>query len=281
MTDTSTWDTAHQEVSRTELQRAEIRGYADLFDAAPSGLAAELGIERADISGASCVRVDALPGHRLLNHALSPDASPPGPRELQSIVAFWHDRGLPALIASVERPPGLPRMDDLIRDYAWVKFTRDCSPTNHPASDLTIRALQHEHAERVGELLTDGFGLPARLGSWLGTLVGRRRWHWFGAFDADRLVAAGACFEDAGIGWLSLAATAPEDRGRGAQQALLAARIEHARAIGVRRLVTETGEAAEGRPDVSGRNIVRAGFKAVYTRPFWRSDPPEESASGR
>ena len=58
------------------------------------------------------------------------------------------------------------------------------------------------------------------------------------------------------IGWLGFAATLPDYRGRGAQSAILAARIEDARKQGCRMVTTETGELEEGRPGNSYRNIV-------------------------
>jgi hypothetical protein len=35
-------------------------------------------------------------------------------------------------------------------------------------------------------------------------------------------------------------------------------------------LVTETGEPDPGRPEASYRNILGAGFKPAFRRPFWR-----------
>ena len=49
-------------------------------------------------------------------------------------------------------------------------------------------------------------------------------------------------------------------RGRGAQKDSLGARIELCRRLGLRTLVTGTGEPAEGRPDASNRNIMGADF---------------------
>jgi hypothetical protein len=65
----------------------------------------------------------------------------------------------------------------------------------------------------------------------------------------------------------------PHTRGRGAQGALLAARILVARRLGLRHVVVETGEPVGGGPGTSWRNILRAGFLPVFLRPFWRSTP--------
>ena len=62
-------------------------------------------------------------------------------------------------------------------------------------------------------------------------------------------------------------AARPEHRGKGAQTALLAARIERARTLGLAALTTETGERLPDRPSGSYRNILRAGFVEAYLRP--------------
>ena len=74
-----------------------------------------------------------------------------------------------------------------------------------------------------------------------------------------------------GAGYLGLAGTAPEHRGKGAQSALLAARIERARELGCDAVFTETGEQLPDRPSASYRNIVRAGFEELYVVPNWLS----------
>lgn len=80
----------------------------------------------------------------------------------------------------------------------------------------------------------------------------------------DEPAAAAALFVDGEAGYLGFGATLPEHRGRGGQGALLAARIEHARAAGCRLLATETGELRDDRPSASHRNLLRAGFRERY-----------------
>ena len=82
---------------------------------------------------------------------------------------------------------------------------------------------------------------------------------------------AGALYVDGGVGWLGFGATLPPYRGRGAQSAILAARIEDARRQGCATVVTETGELADDRPSSSYRNIVRAGFRETGVRPNYRA----------
>jgi hypothetical protein len=80
------------------------------------------------------------------------------------------------------------------------------------------------------------------------------------------------------VGWLGIAATVPEHRRKGAQGAILAARIEAAAAAGCEVVVTETGEPVDGQPGASYRNIARAGFEAQYVRPNYLSTPEADTS---
>ena len=82
------------------------------------------------------------------------------------------------------------------------------------------------------------------------------------AFDGARPVAIAALciFED--IGYLMAAATVESHRKRGAQQALIAKRVERAEQLGCSSLVSETLYMLEH----SYRNLQRAGFREAYEK---------------
>lgn len=259
-----------------DLERIEIDGYASLWAAVPGPLAAEHGVDHAQVGAieASCVR--SVPGLRLLNHALGlPVDRALEERELETVERFFLDRGVPAVLALPEGAPAEAQLEGCgyRRDYPWVKFAHDASSAVEVACDLELRPVPAVDAPRLGRLLTGAFDLPEELAPWLGALVGRRGWHVLGAYDGDELAGTGSLFHSGDRGWLTWAATDPAYRGRRAQKALLAARIELARELGLRVLATETGDVEDGKPDASHRNILGAGFRAVYRRPFWRRDP--------
>jgi GNAT superfamily N-acetyltransferase len=105
---------------------------------------------------------------------------------------------------------------------------------------------------------------------WLGALCGRDAWLCFGAFDADRLVGTGGAYVVGEHAWLGIAATLPQARGRGAQSAILAGRIDAAAAAGARTLAVETGDRVDGEAGPSFRNIQRAGFEEAYRQVWWQ-----------
>lgn len=258
--------------STAALEAPEVSGYRDLWAAAPDALVARYGLAHAEVAGAQCTAARALPGMRLLNHALGVGDGREVSDVLDAVERFFADHGADALVAV---PEGAPAEAVLAargyeRDYAWVKFVRPAVRVSGVRSAFTILPVAARDSERMGALIADGFGLPGDMAAWFAALVGRSGWYCFGAYDGARLVATGALHLEGDAGWLTWAATDPAHRGRGAQKALLAARITHAHERGLATLVTETGEPEAGRPDASYRNIVAAGFQPAFRRPFWR-----------
>jgi GNAT superfamily N-acetyltransferase len=80
-----------------------------------------------------------------------------------------------------------------------------------------------------------------------------------------RIIATGSLGVHVGIALFAGASTIPEERGRGAQRALLRARLDEARARGcdVAMMVAEPGSASQ-------RNAEKSGFRIAYTRTKWR-----------
>jgi GNAT superfamily N-acetyltransferase len=115
--------------------------------------------------------------------------------------------------------------------------------------------------------------------TWLSALVDHPDWHCFLAYEGPQPVAGAMLYAKNEVGWLGVASTRVEYRGRGAQSSLLAARIERARRLGLRLLVTETGAAEEGEPGTSCRNILRAGFEPAYLRPNYTASGAGSSSS--
>ena len=100
-------------------------------------------------------------------------------------------------------------------------------------------------------------------------------------YDGDAPAGAGGLFV-AGRNRLALGsgATLPGFRGRGAQSAILAARIEDARQQGCRTVTTENSASSlRDRPSNSYRNIVRSGFREEGVRPNYRAPSVRSSSA--
>jgi hypothetical protein len=89
------------------------------------------------------------------------------------------------------------------------------------------------------------------------------------ACDGGRPVASAALQVLDDVGHLCMAFTAEPDRRRGAQQALIARRIETATSLGCRMLVSETLSFLKS----SLGNLRRAGFAPVYDKEVYNSRP--------
>ena len=168
-------------------------------------------------------------------------------------------------------PPWVPRLALELEqrgyrpDEAWMKLTRDASPAARAAT--AVRVQETSDPTVFAPTVADGFGAAdhARAFAFLGgPMIG------FVAWDGDEPIGGAALYVDGEHAWFGATSTRPSFRGRGAQSALLAARIESARARGATTLSVETGAPGD-EPGPSYRNVVRAGFVDEYVRPHWRS----------
>lgn len=248
-------------MERTEI--AEIEALRDNFAAVPDGIAAEFGVVSLDLgAGALAVRVSAAPANDYLNHALGVSTV----EQLEAVASFYGGgrhavspapgAGLEAALLERGYAPG----------YAWMKFSRGSELPEEAHTELAVKEVGGDRAADFGRVVVEGFETPTGFADWLAALPSRNGWHCFVAYDGDEPAASGALkvFED--VGWLGIAATRPGFRRRGAQNAILAARIRRAAELGCTVVVTETGELVAGRPGSSYRNILRAGFEPRYLR---------------
>jgi hypothetical protein len=241
-----------------ELERAEAEAFGSVNSAA--------GLPVTRIAGAVCSTAPGIPGivlNRVVGLGLEHD---PTDEELDEIERFFREHGNRYAIAV---SPG-PLHDRLlargyVRGHGWMKFRRDASPAPSVATELTVETTTD--GETYGSVAAEAFEMPGSAGFFSG-VVGRPGWTLFLARDGDEVAGGAALFVDEnGVGWLGIGGTRPAFRGKGAQNALIAARIEHGRALGAHSFTTETGESIDGRPNVSYRNILRGGFEEAYVRP--------------
>src|SRR4051794_10315631 len=242
-------------------ETAEAEAFRDLYAAG-----ADLGAEVAEIGGAVCAAFPAAPAIPMLNHALLVgERAPADDDDVAAIVDWFRARGVRFLLAVTPhaKVPDL-RAHGLEPGYAWTKFLRTATPARPATTDLRVERAGPERAEAWARTVVDGFGMPPALVLWLARLPGRDGWSCFLALDGDEPAAAGALQVTGALGWLGLGATLERFRRRGAQSAILAARVAEAADRGCETVATETGELVENRPSDSYRNILRAGFEALY-----------------
>jgi GNAT superfamily N-acetyltransferase len=239
-------------------ERAELEALRDWVAAAPAGV-----VMSAEHAGALAVRSSAFPA-RELNRVL-------GVYDVAALDAVAPFYASGSFWIALDPEAGLDEellARGFVADYPWQKFARGLEPVD-ARTDLKVR--DAETPGDFAETFAEGYDLPAAAADLAAAVVGRPGWHCCVAYDERRPVATGALFESGEAGWLGAAATVPSHRGRGAQSAILAARVERARERGLRVLVTETGVPRDGRPGASYRNLVRSGFEPTYVRPNYAS----------
>jgi GNAT superfamily N-acetyltransferase len=167
------------------------------------------------------------------------------------------------------------------RGYAWTKFERAPDAAPVVETDLRVERAAPGEGAAFADVFSRAYGSPDVLRPVLERLPSLPGWHCFVAYDGEAPAAAAATFRTGDVAWFGVAGTLPELRGRGAQTALLAARIKAAREAGCRVLVTETGAPKDGEPGPSYRNILRAGFEPVYVRENYLSSPEADTSGTR
>ncbi|MEV4811836.1 GNAT family N-acetyltransferase [Micromonospora avicenniae] len=203
----------------------------------------------------------------------------PVTRELvDRIVAFYRAQGTPEAVIQIA-PSVLPSDWDDIRlahgiesVTSWVKLAAPIEQVRPGVGTrLRVGPIGDSDAEEWAEVLLRGFGMPTEgLAGMVTASVGHPQFHPYGVWDGTDLVGGANLFVRGPVGALNSGATLPSHRNLGVQSALIAARVEAARAAGCRWVIAETGQPAEGTKNQSLANLERAGLRVRYVRQNWR-----------
>lgn len=248
----------------------------------PRSVRRSLGIQAARIGSGIALAVahDPTGGYwsKALAHGLT---EPVGDALIGELVDFYRRAEVPA--CAIQIPDALlpEDWDDIAARHGLrqgrrlVKLLRHRSaPLHVPVTDLRIEGVDARDAVPWAEVLLRGFEMPTQedLVAMLASIVGRD-FYAFGAFDGDRRVASANVFIGGDVAHLSGSATLPAERGRGAQSALLRARIEAATDMGCTWIAAETPAVDPDAPSSGGgeslRNMERAGLTPLYERRNW------------
>ncbi len=257
-----------------KLDWIERRALERWHEAADDAARAAAKLNWVEIAGGYASLAAVLPPSAIVaNRAISIGMASPARRDdIAELAALYRDRGIeryfvqlhpnaaPAEIADWLTAEGL----ELAR--GWMKFARGREAPPDIETDLVIREVGAEHATAMGKVIADAFDFGDAAIPWLARLPGAAGWRVYGAFEGDQLAAAGGLYVEDGVGWTDMGATAPAFRKRGAQSALLAARVKAALDLGCHTVATCTGEAVPGDPQHSYSNILKMGFEERYVR---------------
>jgi hypothetical protein len=180
------------------------------------------------------------------------------------LIEFFADHGVQRFFVWLSPGPGVDMARDLINQAGlsrvhWTRYPTLCRERPVPVpfkTDLEIRRVGRDDIAAAREALGETLW-PQYVAS-----AGKEGFFHYMAFDGSRPVAIAALCIFRDIGYLMAAATVESDRQRGAQQALIARRVEQAERLGCAVLVSETLSMLEH----SYRNLRRAGFEEIYDK---------------
>jgi len=247
--------------SLTRGERAALAGYGALSSSTDAG-------------GAVVLRAPQAPDSPMLNRIVGLGAERPATEADidEAIAAMGTGVTFYVAVAPGARPPELSQWlqeRGLEPGWGWMAFRRGVhDPPPAPTSLRLVEVEAGGAGAQFARVVRISYGLPEAIEPAIARAP-HTGWLCWLAFDGDEPAGAAALYAAEGVAYLGLAGTLPKYRGKGAQNALLAARILRARELGCDLMLTETGERREDRPSRSYRNILRAGFEEVAVTANW------------
>jgi GNAT superfamily N-acetyltransferase len=261
------------------LERAEARANAAMVEARA---------ERSPASGAAWIDVAGTwamfdgvgsPITQTFGLGLFAPATDP---DLDRIEAFFAERGERQVMHEVS-PMADPTLLAMLpaRGYRPMELSTVLHrPTGAPGDDASraerevrVRLLEPGEESAWADVSARGWEAPPALDAMIRefALLNAER-HDAVCFAAEidgAMIATGSLVVHEGVAVLAGASTLPAFRGRGAQTALLAARLRHAAALGA-----DLAAMAALPGSTSQQNAERRGFRVAYTRIKWGRTPP-------
>jgi GNAT superfamily N-acetyltransferase len=202
--------------------------------------------------------------------------TPPTATQLDAIESFFHDRGAEVFhevspLADPEVLAILPK-----RDYHPIELTtvmhmrltpERLAPMRHPSPELTARRISPGEETVWADTMARGWGEMPEFSAFMedfGRISADSKLCFLAEWNGSPIAAAAVALHE-GVALLAGASTDPAFRGRGAQAALLDARLGYAASIGcdLAMMGALPGSASQ-------RNGERQGFRIAYTRIKWQ-----------
>lgn len=251
------------------VERAEMESYIALYTAAT-----EHGCGWLEIDGIHVVWSggDEDPGFSaVLNLADAPD---PGVM-LSTLEDAARERG--AKMIGIDTPPALAdwataqelESRGYIADYDEYIVaieTHAFAGTELPEGVRISLVTDPAEIDLFARTLNIGYEVPAEhpRGYVFGSTIGQPNWSHYLAWVDDQPASASVLFITEGVGDLFVTTTVPHLRGRGAQNAMITARLRDARDAGCDIATSQVITS-----NASPRNMFRRGFESLYQRSIW------------
>lgn len=254
-------------------EHCEIAAFRSFYEAASAETAADLGIRVETLDEVLALiasRVDVLALNRVLGLGLDQPATP---EQLDRAIRLYREAGAPQFF--IQPVPGAEPAEleqwlsarGFVHHNNWVRLVRRLDSLPQSPTQWTVKRIEDAHATIFGRIAAEAFGWPPVVARLAADVVGCTDWYHYMVFDGAEPAGTGALFISGDGAWIGMAATRPEYRGRGVQQALIARRLQTAAEIGCKYVVVETAEQKPDKPAPSHLNMIRFGFQEQYLRP--------------
>jgi GNAT superfamily N-acetyltransferase len=202
--------------------------------------------------------------------------TPPTTPQLDSIESFFRDRGADVFheVSPLADPAVLAMLAE--RDYHPIELTSVMhmrltpdrpAATGRASPEITVRRIDPGEERVWAETMARGWGEMLELGAFMqdfGRISVESKTCFVAEWDGSPIAAAAIALHD-GVALLAGASTDPAFRGRGAQAALLDARLGYAASVG-----SDLAMMGALPGNASQRNGERQGFRIAYTRIKWQ-----------
>ncbi|MBV1941201.1 GNAT family N-acetyltransferase [Streptomyces sp. BV286] len=260
----------------------EITAYTDFATSAPPSVQETLGLGALHIGPAQALTIREDPSHFFNRAGGFGTDRPITIDDLTPVCDFYRQQGVAQgsiMLAPRSLPPGWAAIASklgLTEDSRYTKLSRDIErmpatvgvPVLEAGWRVGVVEDRQAHEWDTVMMTTFGFTSPDMIGM-AASFVGKANWRQYAVWADKRIVAVGSVFLNGECAHMFAGATLPDARGRGAQSALLAARLHAAAAEGCRWIVAETAAENSGEHNPSLHNLLRAGFEPMYDRANW------------
>jgi GNAT superfamily N-acetyltransferase len=206
--------------------------------------------------------------------------APIGPDVIEAIVAQYSSAGVERFLVHVNPQAVTSEVDGwfLARGFVekpgLVKLYRAAVAAFDVPLQTDVRVVEIG-VEDVGTfeaIVAEPLKVPEVMRPGIRSTIGHDRWCYYLAIRDDQPIAGAVLYAGEEAGWCGMTATVESERGRGAQTALLARRIQDAAAMGCRWVVAEALVEKPDRPNPSMRNMRRLGFEVHHRRRHYMFD---------
>ncbi|MFD0959062.1 GNAT family N-acetyltransferase [Paenibacillus chungangensis] len=255
-----------------EIESSEIQYMLDRMTAIQSKAGNPEGIEMKHFGSTLCLYSERMPWamFNTVKGMSSADAE-----YIDDIIAFYEARGRAVQFELVPSRADHKLLKQLAKRGLYQSGFHNSlyvdslqADMAHIPNSITIQELQEDEFQLYAAIHCKGTGLPDNGVPYIAAnneiMYHRPGWKYFLAYDDQVPAAVGVMFIQGAVASLTFAATLPEYRGRGLQQALLKRRIWEAMERGCRLVVGQCAYLSQ-----SHRNMERVGMKLGYIRTTW------------